>query len=112
MDCSAPTDHYIVRTANIISPLGFDNGDVQLWYSPACRSVLSVAVLHGTPCVGGWSLKAYVIHNGTVTGSGVCAPGGRKAYTPWVDDAGIQQSGKGALFLNGDLFSSGMTGAY
>ena len=42
MDCSAPTDGRIVRTANITRG-ATDYGDVQLWYSPACRSVTTVA---------------------------------------------------------------------
>lgn len=112
MNCSAPTDGRLVRTANITRE-GVDYGDVQLWYSPACRSVLAVAIAEPNfSCYGAVDIKAYVVHNGTVTGTGACSSGGTKAMTPWVNDANIQQAGKGAIYIHGDQFAGGVTGAY
>lgn len=86
-------------------------GDVQLWYSPACRSVAAVAITHEQTCGSVQHIKAFVVHNGVVTGSGTCQSG-HKAATPWVNDAGIQQAAKGLIALHDHVYATGTTPAY
>ena len=112
-DCTRPTDGRIVHVVDMLVPATtIDHGDVQLWYSPACRSVAAVAIAQHQTCTPDVHIKAFVVHNGVVTGSGTCQSG-RKAATPWVNDAGIQQAAKGLIALStGHVYSTGTTPAY
>ena len=112
MDCSRPTDGRIVHAVDMVDRAGGDEGDVQLWYSPACRSVQAIAISRFQTCGDVQHIKAYVVHNGVVTGSGTCQSG-RKAATPWVYDGGIQQAAKGQIVLTGGfVYATGTTPAY
>lgn len=113
VDCSRPTDGRIVRTANLTTITGGDWGDVQLWYSPACRSVQGVAISNQSCGHGVVTTKVWIVRDGTPTASGICPDGGiGKAVTPWVYDGGIQQAAKGAVYVGSSMFANGTTGAY
>ena len=112
VDCARPTDGRIVHAVNMLGRTGVDEGDVQLWYSPACRSVQAIALSAVQTCGSITTIKAYVVHNGVVTGSGVCAAGGKKAATPWVYDGGIQQAAKGQIIITNSVYATGTTPAY